>query len=64
VVVANGIASDPHRVTVYPWIFRWPIFDDALYQRLVAVWRRPTVGARAHGPVPVDPWGPEAGPAW
>jgi len=60
VVVANGIASDPHRVTVYPWIFRWPIFDDALYQRLVgSLADGPLWALGPHGPVPVDPWGPK-----
>jgi Kelch motif len=60
VVVANGIASDPHPVTVYPWIFRWPIFDDALYQRLVgSLADGPLWALGPHGPVPVDPWGPK-----
>jgi hypothetical protein len=60
VVVANGIASDPHWVTVYPWIFRWPIFDDALYQRLIgSLADGPLWALGPHGPVPVDPWGPK-----
>ena len=60
VVVANGIASEPWPVCVEEFCFHWPIFDDAIFARLIgSLSDGPLWVWGPHGPIPVDPWGPK-----
>jgi Kelch motif len=64
-VVANGVASAPEPIDVRPCGFRWPIWDERMYNMLIgSLADGPLWVWGPHGPVPVDPWGPkEAGRA-
>lgn len=58
-VIANGIASDCVRVLVGPYLPQFPI-NEALVNRLIgSLADGPLWVLGPHGPVPVDPWGPE-----
>jgi hypothetical protein len=60
VVVANGVASHPVPVCVEHFHIHWPIFDDAIFARLIgSLSDGPLWVWGPHGPVPVDPWGPK-----
>jgi hypothetical protein len=60
VVVANGIASAPVPVQVRHFHLHWPLFDEAIYARLIgSLADGPLWVWGPHGPVPVDPWGPK-----
>ncbi len=59
-VVANGIASEPWPVCVEEFHFHWPIFDDAIFARLIgSLADGPLWVWGPNGPIPVDPWGPK-----
>jgi hypothetical protein len=58
-VIANGIVSDCVTINVLPWIWHWP-FDEAMVNVLIgSLADGPLWVLGPHGPVPVDPWGPE-----
>jgi hypothetical protein len=60
VVVANGVPSLPVPVCVEAFHIHWPIFDDAIFARLIgSLADGPLWVWGPHGPVPVDPWGPK-----
>jgi hypothetical protein len=60
VVVANGIASMPVPVCVEAFHIHWPLFEDAIFARLIgSLADGPLWVWGPHGPVPVDPWGPK-----
>jgi hypothetical protein len=60
VVVADGVASAPQPVNVRPCVFRWPIWDDRMYNMLIgSLADGPLWVWGPNGPVPVDPWGPK-----
>ena len=59
-LVANGIASTAQPVNVLACQFRWPIWDERLYDMLVgSLADGPLWVWGPHGPIPVDPWGPK-----
>lgn len=58
-VIANGIVSDCVTINVLPWFWHWP-FDEAMVSVLIgSLADGPLWVLGPHGPVPVDPWGPE-----
>jgi hypothetical protein len=68
VVIANGIASEPHDVSVGRWRLQFPV-NEGLVNRLIgSLTDGPLWVLGPHGPVPVDPgWGTiekEATLAW
>jgi hypothetical protein len=59
-VVANGTASAPQPINVLACTFRWPIWDEGMYNRLIgSLADGPLWVWGPNGPVPVDPWGPK-----
>ncbi len=58
-VVANGISSPCCPLTVAPFWFPWPVFDDVAVAWLIgSLADGPLWALGPRGPVPVDPWGP------
>ena len=59
-VVANGISSPCCPLFVRPWIIHWPIFEEAMVNRLIgSLADGPLWVLGPNGPIPVDPWGPK-----
>jgi hypothetical protein len=58
-VIANGIASDCVPVTVGPVLLHVPITEAAVSFLIGSLADGPLWVLTPHGPVPVDPWGPD-----
>jgi hypothetical protein len=60
-VVVNGIASEPIRVNVWPFLLHFHIDEAAVNTLIGSLADGPLWVLGQHGPVPVDPWGPKIG---
>jgi hypothetical protein len=60
-VVVNGIASEPIRVHVWPFLLHFHIDEAAVNTLIGSLADGPLWVLGPHGPVPVDPWGPKIG---
>jgi hypothetical protein len=58
-VIANGISSDCVPVTVGPVMIKVPINDAMVAYLIGSLADGPLWALTPHGPVPVDPWGPD-----
>lgn len=58
-VIANGIESDAVSVEVYPFVIYAPITEAMVNFLIGSLADGPLWALTPHGPVPVDPWGPE-----
>ena len=60
-VVVNGIASEPIRVSVWPFLLHFHIDEAAVNTLIGSLADGPLWVLGPHGPIPVDPWGPKIG---